>query len=159
MKRLFFGVPFLLCLLLLTTCGDDEGPCEEGQNEASGPRCCSGGCGVGTVGWLPRICKGGEWVCQGSSPSLEDACASSLYACSKMEYCGAVGIGKEEPDPAPELCCDGGCSNTTAVHRVCKSGTIWECPAGAVPVSRCKDYKNACGGILQKYRDNNFKLP
>jgi hypothetical protein len=77
-----------------------------------------------------------------------------------MDFCGKIGIGATEADPAPELCCEGGsCTGARAVHRVCVSGTQWECPAGAVPISQCKDYQNACGGILAKYRADGFKLP
>jgi hypothetical protein len=76
-----------------------------------------------------------------------------------MDGCHTVGLGAEEPDPVPELCCDMSCDGTSVVHRVCKDGTLWECPAGAVPISRCKDYLSACGGILKTYRDNGYKLP
>jgi hypothetical protein len=153
-------LPLIVFVLAAIGCGEDAaGPCEEGAEEKGGPRCCAGGCGMGTDGWSPRICKKGEWVCQGSNPALEDACASPQNACTPLEGCHVVGLGNEEPDPAPELCCEGSCSNEKAVHRVCKSGTTWECPAGAVPISRCKDYETACGGILARYRDNGFKLP
>ena len=127
--------------------------------EQGGPRCCAGGCGMGTDGWSPRVCQDAEWVCEGSNPALEDACASPLNACTPLEGCHVVGLGQEEPDPAPELCCDGSCDGKVAVHRVCKTGTQWECPAGAIPISCCKDYKNACGGLLKQYRDNGFTLP
>jgi len=137
-------------------CSDDVQPCEEGTLEVGGLQCCANGCGLNTEGGLPRICRNEKYVCEGSAPVLEDACASREQACTPIPGCT---MGREEGDPAPELCCDGGCNGTLALHRVCKTGTLWECPPGAVPVSRCKDYKNACGGILKAYRDNNHKLP
>jgi len=154
------GITFVLVAGALAAggCSDDTG-CTEGEAAQGGLRCCAGGCGMSTNGWSARICRDGEWVCEGSNPALEDACASPLYACTPLGGCSIVGIGKDEPDPAPELCCEGSCNGTTAVHRVCKTGTLWECPAGTIPVSACKDYKSACGGILAKYKDNSFKLP
>jgi len=148
----------LLLWIWLPGCSDDA-LCVDGEVEQDGPSCCAGGCGLGTDGWSKRVCKDTRWVCEGSNPALQDACASSLRACTPLKGCHVVGLDQEELDPAPELCCEGGCSGTKTVHRVCKTGTQWECPAGAVPVSRCKDYENACGGILQLYRDNGFKLP
>lgn len=150
----------LLLSIASAACSDSvEDACsDEGASEPSGPKCCAGGCGKGTDGWTPRICKKGRWVCDRAVP--EDACASPFNACSPMDFCGKVGIGATEADPAPELCCEGGsCNGTVAVHRVCKSGTQWECPAGAVPISQCTDYRNACGGILETYRASGFKLP
>jgi hypothetical protein len=144
-----------ICVLALTGCGNE---CEEGATEQNGPRCCAGGCGNSTQAWSPRICRKGSWACE--KGVLEDACASPTNACNPMTYCGAVGIGNEEPDPAPELCCERQtCSGTQAVHRVCKSGTKWECPADTIPISTCKDPSSACGGILAKYRDNGYTLP
>ncbi len=161
------------CLTILTTltlsmvftlgpsgCSDDDVTActEEGASEPSGPKCCAGEtCGRGTEGWTPRTCKKGVWVCDHAVP--EDACASPQYACTPIDFCGKVGIGSEEPDPAPDLCCVGGCTGTKTVHRVCKTGTQWECPGEAVSISACKDYKNACGGVLAKYRAGGFKLP
>jgi hypothetical protein len=144
-----------LALGLAVGCGNE---CEDGATEQNGPRCCAGGCGNSTQGWSPRICRKGKWACEKGAP--EDACASPTNACSPMSYCGAVGIDSEEPDPAPELCCERqSCSGARAVHRVCKSGTTWECPADTLPISTCKDYESACGGILATYRANNYKLP
>ncbi len=154
------SAPLLAALaLLLVTCSDPVETCsDEGVSEKDGPKCCAGGCGKGTDGWTPRICKKGRWVCDRAVP--EDACASPQYACTPIDFCGKLGIDTSEPDPAPELCCEGGsCNGTVAVHRVCKTGTQWECPAGAVPISQCSDYQNACGGVLAKYRANGFKLP
>jgi len=130
----------------------------EGETWDDGPQCCAGGCGNGTDGFLPVVCKSGKWVCQGNGVPAE-ACASFKNACNTMDGCHVLGLGKEEPDPVPELCCFPGCTSTKVMHRVCNTGTIWECPGGAVPISRCKDYQNACGGILAKYRDNGNKLP
>lgn len=159
MSRLLPALLTLCMTLASAGCSDDES-CTDGEVEEGGLRCCAGGCGTGTDGWSPRICKDGVWICEGSAPALEDACASPLKACTPLEGCHVVGIDKEEPDPAPELCCEeSSCDGMKAVHRVCKSGTQWECPAGTVPISRCKDYKNACDGILAKYRENGYKLP
>lgn len=145
--------------LLAPGCSEEEQPCTDGQEEQNGPQCCAGGCGNSTSNWLPRICVEGTWVCQGEKGVVEDACASPTYACIPMDGCHVVGLGREEPDPAPELCCEGGCAGTKAVHRVCNSGTLWECPAGTKAVSTCEDYLAACDGILQRYRDNGYKLP
>lgn len=158
MRRSLLFCPVCLTLLCLAACSD-EAPCStDGIEEKDGPRCCAGGCGLGTDGWLPRICEDGQWVCQGSGV-IEFACASPTNACNTMEGCLEVGVGKEEPDPAPELCCMGGCEGTQAVHRVCKTGTTWQCPSNSVPVSTCKDFDSACGEILLRYRENQFRLP
>lgn len=149
------------CLVLLiafgTGCSDGPECDEEGKIEEIGIRCCAGGCGMSTSNWLPRICRDQKWECQKGEP--EDACASPQQACSPMQGCHTVGLNKEEPDPAPELCCEVDCQGTKAVHRICKSGTTWECPGGTVPVSKCDDYKTACGGILDTYKNNSWKLP
>lgn len=158
------------CGVLLPACGDDEQPCEEGTYEASGPRCCAGGCGNSTTDWRPRLCKNGQWICAGGSRStIEYACASPHYACQNLLYCSDVGLGKSEPDPAPELCCnpdptgqqccEKGCTHAKVKHRECASGTLWTCPAGTVPISRCKDYATACNNVLDAYRKNSYKLP
>jgi hypothetical protein len=155
MTRAYCVASVLLALILTSGCGDD---CAEGASEPIGPRCCAGGCGNSTQSWSPRICKKGKWVCE--KGVIEDACASPNYACTPLDFCGAVGIGAEEPDPAPELCCERQrCDGTRAVHRVCKAGTLWECPADTIPISSCGDYATACGGVLQKYRANGNKLP
>jgi hypothetical protein len=156
-----------LPLLAALGCSDEvKATCtadNEGQSEPDGPRCCSKGCGNSGEGWLPRVCHDGEWVCEGSAAVLEDACASDRDACNPMDGCHTVGIDKEEQDPAPELCCFPSCAaeGTCVQHRVCKDGTLWECPGGSIPISRCTkpDYKTACGGVLQRYRDNNYKVP
>jgi hypothetical protein len=170
LNRLSAVLSALLSALLLTVgtlgaCSDDPGdpactPELEGETWDDGPQCCGGGCGVGTDGFLPVICKGGQWVCQGDGVPAE-ACASYKNACNTMDGCHIYGpLGEtEEPDPVPELCCFPSCTGTKAMKRVCKSGTLWECPGGAVPISRCKDYENACGGILAKYKANGYKLP
>jgi len=150
--------PLILSLLLVGAgCGDEDRTCEEGETEKHGPRCCAGGCGTSTANWLPRICENDRWVCE--KGVLEDACASPTNACNPMVACQVVGIDSEEPDPAPELCCEGGCKGTRAVHRVCKLGTLWECPSGSVTVSTCKDYKTACNAILGRYRASGYRLP
>lgn len=153
---------YMLILLLCVPfwrCSDDVETCVEESEEVGGPTCCSGGCGNSTEGWLPRVCRGGEWVCQGSGV-LQEACAYQKNACITLSYCGgSVGINKEEPDPAADLCCDLSCKGNKMMHRVCKDGLRFECPAGAVPISRCKDYKTACRGGLEKYRQNNYKIP
>ena len=153
----------LLCFA--GACSDEVGDpiCtaeNHGETWDEGPQCCAGGCGVGTDGFLPVICNGSKqsWVCQGSGVPA-DACASFRNACNVMTGCHVIGLGKEEPDPVPELCCFPSCSGTKVMKRTCNSGTVWECPGGAIPISRCKDYVNACGGILAKYKANNYKLP
>jgi hypothetical protein len=147
-------------VLFGSACSDDDSCSPEEATEVGGPQCCSKGCGNSGDGWLPRVCKDGQWVCE-SNGVLEDACAYPLTACTPMVGCHDVGqgIGETEPDPAPELCCELSCDGTKAVHRVCNTGILWECPAGAVPISRCKDYRSACGGILAKYKANGYKLP
>lgn len=159
----YLSLSLLCCLVLLSvslfTCSD-ETSCTEGETEVNGPRCCAGYCGSSTLGWRSRICSEGKWVCE--KGVVEDACASEHSACTIKTNCSAtVGMNREEPDPVPELCCMNSCKGTKAVKRICKSGLEFECPAGAVPISKaCKtDFNSACGGILQKYRDNNYKLP
>jgi hypothetical protein len=153
--------PLLLAAALLTaTCSDDAiSTCAEGSTEPDGhgPRCCSGGCGTSTDGWLPRVCKKASYVCE--KGTIEDACAYVATACSPMIACGQkVKLDGDEPDPAPELCCTPDCSGTEVVHRTCQDGVRFTCPGNSVTISTCKDYKAACGGALQKYRDNDFKL-
>ncbi len=161
MHLLKLSVPCLILGLLLVCCSDEsDRECfEEGAQEVSGPQCCPGYCGASTMLKTSRVCSGGKWVCE--KGVIEDACAS-YNACQIKQNCSySPGIGKEEPDPAPELCCVGGCDGTKAVHRVCKGGLEFECPNNSVPISKnCKkDYVNACGGILAKYKANKFKLP
>ena len=151
-----------LCLaLLLVTCSDEiDRECfEEGAQEEVGVRCCPGYCGASTTLKVPRICSGGNWICQ--KGVVETACAS-YNACNIKSNCSYdPGIGKEEPDPVSELCCVGSCKGTKAVRRVCKGGLEFECPTNAVAISNTckKDFVNACGGILKKYKDNKYKLP
>ncbi len=166
-RRLLITLTALTTLLLCLAgaCSDDEGDkiCNadnHGDTWNDGPQCCAGGCGVGTDGFLPVICNGSKqtWECQGSGVPAE-SCASFRNACNTMDGCHVLGLGTEEPDPVPELCCFPSCKGTKVMKRTCKTGTLWECPGGAVPISRCKDYVNACGGILAKYKANNYKLP
>ena len=104
-------IAFALAIILVAGCSDDDigiGTfiCEEGVEADEGLGCCTGGCGSSTDGWLPRICQNGKWECEYGT--LEDACASKINACTVKTACAqTVGIGKEEPDPAPELCCTG----------------------------------------------------
>ena len=152
----------LFVALLMVQCSDEtERECtEEGAEEHGGIKCCPSYCGASTTLKSPRYCHGGKWVCE--KGVVEKACASPHSACTIKQNCShSPGLGQEEPDPAPELCCVGGCDGTKAVHRVCKYGLEFECPTNSVPISKnCKDdYVNACGGILKKYKDNNWKLP
>lgn len=141
--------------LLAAGCGDDA-QCHAG--DPNPPACCAGGCGSSTEGWHAAECVDGRWQCERGT--IELACASGFNACTVKTACAqTVGLGNKEKDPAPELCCELGCDGDKAVHRVCKDGLKFECPAGAVPISRCKNYMEACNGILQKYRDNGNKLP
>ena len=141
--------------LAVSACGDDS--CSEGAED--GPLCCADGCGRTTTHALPAVCKNGEWTCQGSNPVFQKYCAKIAGSCEPREACtGIVGLGNEEPDPAPELCCKGGCNGTEAVHRVCKTGTTYDCPDGAVEISRCPSPLSACGGAINKYRSNDHKL-
>ena len=146
-------------LLLLTTADGCSDSCEEGATEEDGPGCCSDGCGNSAIAPLPRVCRDGAWVCEGRGV-VETACANPAGGCQRpREACtGTVGIDGEEPDPAPELCCELSCEGTKAAHRVCKTGVKYECPAGFVPISSCDDPQSACGGVIPRYRENNFKL-
>lgn len=150
--------PLALAVVLCACSGDDS--CTPGEFNTNGPRCCAGGCGMGTDGWHLQICNDeGEWECIKKGSVLEDDCASPYNACNTMTGCYEVGIGKEEADPAPELCCQPGCDGKVVKHRVCKDGIKWECPGGTVPISRCKDPKSACNGILGKYNPPDWKVP
>lgn len=143
--------------LAITACGDDS--CGADGVEG-GPDCCADGCGRTTSNLLPSICKSGNWVCQGSNPVRVEYCAYRPDACKARTACTSeVGLNKPEPDPAPELCCQGGCTGKEVVHRVCLKGTTYDCPAGAVEISRCPDPYAACGGALRAYRSNDHKLP
>lgn len=148
-------------------CSDEVDLCTpetEGDTEVRGPECCSGGCGSSTEAARPRICKSGEFKCEGSAPVLVQYCAYSRNACRVLTACAqTVGINKTEDlvdnGKVPELCCDLNCNGKKASYRVCKGGLKFECPAGAVPISRCKDPNSACKGVLQRYRDNGDKIP
>ena len=148
-------------------CSDDVDLCtleNEGAYEKGGPSCCSGGCGSSTEAARDRICKNGEFKCEGSAPVLVNYCAYSRNACRVLTACAqTVGLNKTEDlidnGKVPELCCDLNCNGKKAAYRVCKSGLKFECPGGAVPISRCKDPNSACKGVLQRYRDNGNKIP
>ena len=157
----------VVALAAQTGCSDDIDHCtaeNEGTYEVGGPSCCSGGCGASVESARARICKSGELKCEGSAPVLLQHCAYQRQACKVRTYCsGSVGIGKTEDlldsGKVPEICCDLNCKGKKAFYRVCKDGLKFECPAGAVPISRCKDPNGACQGVLQRYRDNGNKIP
>jgi hypothetical protein len=167
------ALPWLVCAGLLA-CGDDTdkpvtrdagrdgGRCTLANLNCTGggktPRCCAGGCGSSTESWLPAQCTAGKWQCM--KGTLEYRCASPDRACLNQDYCGGqVGIGGEEPDPAPELCCEWSCNGKRAMHRKCEDGLWYNCPAGTIPISLCANLAAACGGIFCRYRDNGYKLP
>ncbi len=136
----------------------------EGQDEVQGPSCCSGGCGASVEVARVRVCKSGKFVCEGSAPVLVQNCAYQRNACKVLLACAqTAGINKTEDTlddgKVPELCCDLNCKGKKAAYRVCKDGLKFECPAGAVPISRCKDPDSACQGLLKRYRDNGNKIP
>ena len=148
-----------LCLLLVHCSDENERECFGEEVEENGVQCCPSYCGASTQLKTKRICNGGKWECE--SGGVETACAS-YNGCQIKHNCSySPGIGKEEPDPVSELCCVGGCDGTKAVRRVCKGGLAFECPNNAFPISKnCKkDFVNACGGILAKYKANGYKLP
>lgn len=165
------ATPLAVGLLVVTisaatwwACGEDEpvdpDACtEEDKTEEGGPLCCVGGCGQSTQNPSPRVCKKGKYRCEKGVPLK--ACATQNNACEALQACGTtVGIGKDEKDPAADLCCKGGCSGTEAKHRVCgPQGTHYACPGGYVAVSECPDFENACGGVISSYRKNGNKLP
>jgi hypothetical protein len=137
---------------------------DEGKTETSGPICCSGGCGASVNSGMPRLCRGGLYKCEGVAPVFQKFCAYEKNACEVLTACAqTVGINKTEDlvdnGKAPELCCDLRCDGKKALYRVCKSGLKFECPAGAVPISRCKDPMTACQGLLSRYRNNGYKIP
>lgn len=143
--------------LAISACGDGD-ECSDGAE--NGPMCCNDGCGLRTTNPLPSICEGGKWKCQGSDPVFMKYCATLNGSCqARMACTGDVGLGNEELDPAPELCCKGGCSGTEVLHRVCRTGTTYDCPDGAVPISRCKNPLSACKSAIPRYRKNGNKLP
>ncbi|MCK5795695.1 MAG: hypothetical protein KAI47_00815 [Deltaproteobacteria bacterium] len=153
---LFIAAAFLsLGLSLGLSACSDQACTEEGAEEVSGPVCCNDGCGNTTVSPLPRICRDGAWVCQRGIPV--SYCATIANGCEARTAC--TGQAREEPDPAPDLCCRGGCDGTEIVHRQCLTGLLYECPAGAVPVSTCLDPFAACGGAIGRYRQNGHKIP
>jgi hypothetical protein len=136
----------------------DPPECVEGDDPVS---CCSGGCGSSTEGWLPASCVNNRWQCERGTPLPR--CTTAENACKTQDFCGGPpgpGIGGEEPDPVPELCCEFSCNGSKAARRICDEyGLKYVCPAGYTPISLCKNYMDACGGIIQKYRDNGNKLP
>lgn len=143
--------------LAIVACGDDS--CGADGTEG-GPMCCNDGCGRTTVNPLPSVCQSGVWKCQGSNPVRMEYCAYEAGSCQARTACTSeVGLGNDEQDPAPELCCKGGCGGTTVLHRTCVKGTTYDCPSGAVEISRCPDPYGACGGALGRYRANGHKLP
>ncbi len=148
--------PLLALAALGSACTTEDLECEPGDPE---PRCCSGGCGSSTDNWVLAVCEGNRWTCEYGT--VEYACASDIKACQAQSFCGGNGpTGHEESDPVPELCCELSCEGTKVARRVCESsGLRYVCPAGYLPVSKCADYRSACGGIIQKYRDNGYKLP
>jgi hypothetical protein len=144
--------------LAVGACGDGDECSEEGAE--GGPVCCNDGCGRTSTSSLPSICRSGKWTCQGSDPVRLEYCATKLGACQARTACtGEVGLGKSEPDPAPELCCKGGCSGTEVLNRICRTGTTYDCPDGSVPISRCPNPYGACQGAIGRYRANGNKLP
>ncbi|PIE19362.1 MAG: hypothetical protein CSA65_02720 [Proteobacteria bacterium] len=144
--------------LAVSACGDGDDCSKEG--EEGGPMCCNDGCGLTTANPLPSICHNNKWTCRGSNPVRLEYCATQTGACQARKACtGEVGLGNEEPDPAPEICCMGGCNGEEVLHRVCKTGTTYDCPDGAIPISRCPSPFSACNGAIHRYRKNGNKLP
>ena len=168
-----FPLVTLLALPLLLTayagCGDSEEvdlctPKEEGKYEVGGPSCCAGGCGASVEAPGRRICKSGEFKCEGSAPVLMQHCAYQYNACTRQVAClNTVGTGKSEEllngGKVADLCCDLNCNGKKAAYRMCAGGVTFECPTGYVPVSRCKDPMSACQGLLNRYRANGYKIP
>jgi len=137
---------------------------QEGKTEPKGPLCCVGGCGASVTSALPRICKSGIYKCEGPAPVLQKYCAYQPKSCKVLVACATtVGVGKTEDlqdnGKVPELCCYLNCDGEKAAYRVCRSGLKFECAAGYVPVSRCKDPMTACKGVIGRYRKNGNKIP
>jgi len=166
---LIASLAFTLLFTVYAGCGDDEEvdlctAAEEGEYEVGGPSCCAGGCGASVETANRRICKNGEFKCEGSAPVLMKYCAYQYNACKVLTACvNTAGINKTEDTVSngrvPELCCDLNCNGKKAAYRVCKGGLKFECPAGYVPVSRCKNPMAACKGLIDRYRKNGNKIP
>jgi hypothetical protein len=144
--------------------------CTNGGGETK-PQCCASGCGESIKPTQYANCEGGYWSCTsvtlGGTP--ENLCASygsagtPGKACEGPAYCGKTELDKSEPDPVPELCCVNNCNSSEVVRRVCTKSTAvtqkYVCPSTATPLSECPDARNACGGALNQYRANGYKLP
>lgn len=139
----------VLCLAVgMHGCGDDS--CTEGTQDPN-VGCCSDGCGNTATSALPRICEDGRFQCQRGvevtfCTTIQDGCRARTACTSE------VGIGGEEQDPVPELCCKGDCNGTEVARRVCKTGLLYECPSGYKPISSCPNPLSACDGAINKYR-------
>jgi hypothetical protein len=118
--------------------------------------CCSLGCGEsGNDDRSLMKCSGGSWACEGQLEVPAQRCASYPKPNICVWQPCAGGSGEEEPDPVRELCCVGGCGGSVVKRRICKTGR-YKCE-GADPISNCVNYLAACGGAIQKYRDNGYK--
>lgn len=142
-----------------------------GNGAPATPRCCVSGCGESINPTQEATCQGGFWSCTGVllGGTPENLCASygatasASKPCDGPVHCDQSVLGKSEPDPVPELCCVGDCSSGQVAKRVCTSTTAvtqkYVCPAESTPLSECPNPRDDCGGALNNYRANGYKLP